>query len=36
MRVLEEAGVLAEDGAIVGVFDVGFERHQALPSRLVQ
>src|SRR5205823_1758515 len=36
MRVFEKAGVLAEYGAIVRLFHVGFERHKALTSRLVQ
>ena len=36
VMVLEEGRVLGEDRALVGLFDVGFERHQAVFAGLVE
>jgi hypothetical protein len=34
--ILQEFRVLRKNGAVIGIFDVGLERHQPLPPRLIQ
>ena len=36
VMILEEGGILGEDGTLLGLFDVGFERHQSVFAGLVE